>query len=160
RIDCCKRSSNGLGCVIQPCYEIGARWQPMGRRRAASLAGARPDDIPYPRAIAQSLLGVQQESSQRVLSEPGRTAIGAARVIEVRLGKILSQLERSGKARQGLIVTVERLQCEAACRLARHPDQHGRNIYLWGASTRRMVATRLSNSIGLASNSSHPVAMA
>jgi hypothetical protein len=24
RIDCCKRSSNGLGCVIQPCYEIGA----------------------------------------------------------------------------------------------------------------------------------------
>jgi len=71
RIDCCKRSSNGLGCVIQPCYEIGAllflifgqslhfpassrrkisRWQPMGRRRAASPAGARPDDIPYPRA--------------------------------------------------------------------------------------------------------------
>src|SRR5262245_55455873 len=38
--------------------------------------------------------------------------------------------------------------------------QHGRNIYLWSASTRRMVATRLSNSIGLASNSSHPVAMA
>jgi len=23
-VDCCKRSSNGLGCVIQPCYEIGA----------------------------------------------------------------------------------------------------------------------------------------
>jgi|SRR5262249_37506444 len=42
----------------------------------------------------------------------------------------------------------------------RQPDQHGRNIYLWGANTRRMVATRLSNSIGLASNSSHPVAMA
>jgi hypothetical protein len=27
-----------------------SRWQPMGRRRAASPAGARPDDIPYPRA--------------------------------------------------------------------------------------------------------------
>src|SRR6266436_10444045 len=42
------------------------------------------------------------------------------------------------------------------CRRARHPDQHGQNIYLWGASTRQMVASRLSNSIGLASNSSHP----
>src|SRR5262249_23830270 len=34
------------------------------------------------------------------------------------------------------------------------------DFYLWCTSTRRMVATRLSNSIGLASNSSHPVAMA
>src|SRR5438445_316982 len=71
RVDFCKRSSNVLGFVIQPCYEIGAllflifgrslhfpassrrkisRWQPMGRRRAASLAGTRPDDIPFPRA--------------------------------------------------------------------------------------------------------------
>jgi signal transduction histidine kinase len=41
-----------------------------------------------------------------------------------------------------------------------HPDQHSRNIYLGLASTRRTVATRLPNSIGLASNSSHPVAMA
>jgi hypothetical protein len=31
---------------------------------------------------------------------------------------------------------------------------------LGSASTRRMVATRLSNLIGFASNSSHPVAMA
>src|SRR4249920_3045992 len=45
-------------------------------------------------------------------------------------------------------------------RAARHPDQHGRSIYLGFARTRRIVATRLSNSIGLASNSSHPVAMA
>src|SRR5262249_31785533 len=36
------------------------------------------------------------------------------RLIEVRVGKILSQFKRSGIARQGLIVAVERLQCEAA----------------------------------------------
>jgi hypothetical protein len=36
------------------------------------------------------------------------------------------------------------------------PDHHGWSIYLGCASTRWMVATRLSNSIGLASNSSHP----
>src|SRR6516164_9214259 len=37
---------------------------------------------------------------------------------------------------------------------SRHPDQHSRSIYLGFASTRRTVATRLSNSIGLASKSS------
>src|SRR5262249_23656456 len=36
------------------------------------------------------------------------------RLIEVGVGKILSQFERCGIARQGLIVTVERLQREAA----------------------------------------------
>jgi Histidine kinase-, DNA gyrase B-, and HSP90-like ATPase/His Kinase A (phospho-acceptor) domain len=36
----------------------------------------------------------------------------------------------------------------------------GRRIYLWVASTRRIVATRLSKSIGLASNSMHPMAIA
>src|SRR5262249_2846739 len=94
--------------------------------------------------VSQSLLGVQQDraSLQRVLSEPERTAIAAAlrghpgsqptpfvflktaakvadgqqgyRLIEVGVGKILSQFERPGTARQGLIVTVEHLQREAA----------------------------------------------
>src|SRR4029453_7014993 len=47
-----------------------------------------------------------------------------------------------------------------------HPPHHSitssarKEHYLGFASTRWMVATRLSNSIGLASNSSHPVAMA
>src|SRR6516165_10285573 len=96
RIDYCKRSSNVLGCVIQPCYEIGAllflifgqslhfpassrrkisRWQPMGHRRAASPAGVRPDDIPTGKRLPRP----KPDIRRRAVPGPRRSGAPPAR---------------------------------------------------------------------------------
>src|SRR4029077_4756009 len=100
--------------------------------------------------VAQSLLGMQQNrlALQRIFSEPQRTAIAAAvrrhagapppplvlleraakvaqrqqrkRLIEMPVGVILANFERPGKARQRLVMAIERLQREAAILPAFH----------------------------------------